>query len=387
MLRFFIINNIRGINMMFSIVDHFSIIEDPRQQSKVEYELLDVIFLCVVGMICGAEAWHDIETVGEARLDWFQNKGFLLNGVPTAITIARIIGCLNPKELQQCFINWMASVKTATEGQVIAVDGKRLRGSHDNKKNQSAIHMVSAFSTNNGVVLGQIKTEGKSNEITAIPALLDLLETKGCIVTIDAMGCQENIAAKIIEKKSDYILAVKDNQKNLHHEIIDFFECARQHDFKGVAHDYFEETCKGHGRVEIRRSWISSCLDTIENKQKWSGITAIGMIESERHVKGVTTIERRHYIASIAQNAEAFAQAVRAHWSIENKLHWVLDVTFKEDASRVRRDNCAENLGVVRHVAINILRQDKTTKKSLKAKRYKCAVDAKYANMVLDGLF
>jgi predicted transposase YbfD/YdcC len=373
--------------MIFSISEHFSIIQDPRQQSKIEYELLDVIFLCVVGMICGAEAWDDIEMVGEARLSWFQHKGFLLTGIPSAITIARIIDCLNPKKLQRCFINWMASANTATEGKIIAIDGKRLRGSYDNKKGQSAIHMVSAFAAGNGVVLGQIKTEDKSNEITAIPALLELLDIKGCIVTIDAMGCQENIAAKIIDKTSDYILAVKDNQKNLHNEIIDFFECARQHNFKAVPHDYFEEISKGHGRVETRKSWISNCLETIENKEKWSGITAIGMVESERYIKGITTIERRHYIVSIAQDAKLFAHAVRSHWAIENKLHWVLDVAFKEDASRVRMGNCAENLGTIRHVVINILRQDKSTKGSVKGRRYKCALNSEYANKILDGLF
>ena len=201
------------------------------------------------------------------------------------------------------------------------------------------------------------------------------------------MGCQEEIAAKIINKKADYILAVKDNQKNLHNEIVDFFECARKHDFKNVTHDYFEEISKGHGRVETRKSWISNCLETIENTKKWSGITAIGTIESERYIKGVTTIERRHYIVSMAQNAELFSHAVRSHWAIENKLHWVLDVVFKEDASRVRRDNCAENLGVIRHVAINILRQDKTAKGSVKGRRYKCALNSEYANKVLDGLF
>jgi len=373
--------------MTFSIEGHFSVIRDPRQQSKIDYELLDILFLCVVAMICGAEAWNDIELVGNARLAWFQSKGFLLSGVPISDTIARIISRLNPEEFQRCFINWMASASKATEGRIIPIDGKRLRGSYDNKKGLSAIHIVSAFAAENGVVLGQIKTSEKSNEITAIPALIDLLDIKGCIVTIDAMGCQEEIAEKIISKKSDYVLAVKDNQKKLHDEIMDFFDCAKQHDFKHVSYDYFEETGKGHGRVETRRSWISNCLDTIEKTEKWAGIKTIGMVESERYINGVTTIERRHYIASIKQNAEIFAHAVRAHWAIENKLHWVLDVTFKEDASRVRKDNGAENLGIVRHIALNILRQDKNSKISVKSRRYKATLEPEYANKILDGLF
>lgn len=373
--------------MEFSIVEHFSVIKDPRQQSKIEYELLDILFLCVVAMICGAEAWHDIELVGKARIAWFQSKGFLLSGVPISDTIARIISRLNPEEFRGCFIKWMASASAATQGQIVPIDGKRLRGAYDNKKGNLAIHMVSAFAAENGMVLGQIKTEEKSNEITAIPALLNLLDIKGCIVTIDAMGCQEEIAAKIIDKKSDYVLAVKDNQKNLHDEIKDFFDCATQHDFKAVSHDYYEEISKGHGRVETRKYWLSDCLETMANPDKWAGIKTIGMVESERYIKGKTSIECRYYIASLSQNAMTFSHAVRSHWAIENKLHWVLDVTFKEDLSRVRKDNGAENLGIIRHVALNILRQDKTTKESVKGRRYMAALDSKYANKVLDGLF
>ena len=373
--------------MKISIIDHFSAIQDPRQQSKIAYELLDVLFLCIVAMVCGAEAWHDIELVGKARLSWFQSKGFLLTGVPISDTIARIISCLNPDEFRSCFIQWMASASSATQGQIVPIDGKRLRGSYDNKKGNSAIHMVSAFAAENGVVLGQIKTEEKSNEITAIPALLDLLDIKGCIVTIDAMGCQVDIAAKIIDKKADYVLAVKDNQKNLSDEIIDFFDCAKQHDFKGVSHDYFEEINKGHGRVETRKYWISDCLDTMDNPKKWAGIKAIGMVESERYIKGITTIDRRYYIATLEENAVNFAHAIRSHWGIENKLHWVLDVTFKEDSSRVRKDNGAENLSIVRHITLNIFRQDKTSKESIKGRRYMAALDSNFADKVLDGLF
>lgn len=373
--------------MKISIIDHFSSIQDPRQQSKIDYELLDILFLCVVAMVCGAEAWHDIELVGKARLSWFQSKGFLLTGVPISDTIARIISRLNPDEFRSCFIQWMASASSATQGQIVPIDGKRLRGSYDNKKGNSAIHMVSAFAAENGVVLGQIKTEAKSNEITAIPALLDLLDIKGCIVTIDAMGCQVDIAAKITDKKADYVLAVKDNQKNLSDEITDFFDCAKRHDFKGVSHDYFDEVSKGHGRVETRKYWISDCLDTLDNPEKWAGIKAIGMVESERYIKGITTIDRRYYIATLEKNAVAFAHAIRSHWGIENKLHWVLDVTFKEDSSRVRKDNGAENLAIVRHITLNIFRQDKTSKESIKGRRYMAALDSNFADKVLDGLF
>jgi predicted transposase YbfD/YdcC len=210
-----------------SLVECFSVIRDPRQESKIEHELIDVLILCILGVICGAEGWQDIEEVGHARLSWLQARGFFKNGIPVDDTIARIISVIKPEELQNCFINWMKAVEEATNGKVVAVDGKTLRHSYDKKKRKAAIHMVSAFAAENGVVLGQIKVDSKSNEITAIPALLELLDIKGCIVTIDAMGCQEKIAEKIIQQGADYVLAVKDNQKQLHEEIQDFFITAR----------------------------------------------------------------------------------------------------------------------------------------------------------------
>lgn len=247
--------------------------------------------------------------------------------------------------------------------------------------------MVSAFTAENGVVLGQVKVDDKSNEITAIPALLELLDIKGCIVTIDAMGCQEIIAEKIIQKKGDYILAVKDNQKAVHDEIDDFFKTTCQFDFQAVAHDYFEESHKGHGRVERGRHWITDCLDTISKHERWPSLKSIGMVQAERYIDGKTSIETRYFIASIEPDAKVFANAVRRHWSVENQLHWVLDVSFREDDSRVRRDNAAENLGVFWHIAINSLCNEKTCKKGIKAKRYMAALQPDYAQVVLNGIF
>lgn len=370
-----------------SLVECFSVIRDPRQESKIDHELIDILVLCVLAVICGAEGWQDIEEVGHARLNWLQERGFFKKGIPVDDTIARIISSLSPEELQSCFIKWMAAVEEATEGKIIAVDGKTLRHSYDKKKRKSAIHMVSAYAAENGVVLGQKKTDDKSNEITAIPALLDLLDIKGCIVTIDAMGCQEKIAEKIVNKEADYVLAVKDNQKQLHEEIIDFFETSRRFEFQGVRYDYFEEAHKGHGRVELRRYWISDMLDTIGSPGRWASLQSIGMVESERYIDGKTTSETRYFIASIAPDAKIFANAVRKHWAIENQLHWVLDVSFREDDSRVRRDNASENFGVFRHVAINALRNEKSCKKGIKAKRYKATLQPDYAQKVLNGIF
>ena len=369
-----------------SLVECFSVIQDPRQESKIEHELIDVLILCVLGAICGAEGWQDIEEVGHARIECLQSRGFFKKGIPVD-TIAKIISVIKPEELQSCFINWMAAVEEATDGKIVAVDGKTLRHSYDKKKRKAAIHMFSAFASENGVVLGQIKVDDKSNEITAIPALLELLDVQGCIVTIDAMGCEEKIAERIIQQGADYVLAVKGNQKKLHEEIEDFFLTARKHEFHAVNHEYFEETHKGHGRVEVRRYWINNHLDTIAKPERWCALKNIGMVEAERYINGKISIETRFFITSIETDAKIFSNAVRKHWSVENQLHWVLDVTFRKGDSRVRRDNASENSGVFRHVAINSLRSEKTCKKGIKAKRYKAALQPEYAQKILSGIF
>ncbi len=278
----------------------------------------------------------------------------------------------------------MKAAELSTEKEVIAVDGKTVRRSYDSKNKLGAIHMVSAFAAENGVVLGQIKTDEKSNEITAIPSLLEKLDIKGAVVTIDAMGCQKAIAKQIVKQEADYVLAVKGNQGHLSQAIRDFFEIAHKEDFKNVPHDFIEEINEGHGRIEHRRYWVTQALCSIEDlTSKWANLNSIGVVESERHMGDKVSIERRYFISSLQEDSALFAKSIRRHWSVENELHWVLDVSFREDESRIRRQSGAENMATLRHVSLNMLKQEKTCKKGIKAKRFKAALDTNYAEKVL----
>lgn len=364
-----------------SIVEHFSILADPRIDRHKKHELIDIIVLCISAVISGAEGWSDIVEFGHNKLDWLRKFIPLENGIPVDDTIARVISSLSVTGFQDCFQSWTQSVSDITEGECIAIDGKTLRRSHDRRSNKKALHMISAWASRNNLVLGQVKTEEKSNEITAIPELLKVLELKGCIVTIDAMGCQEEIAEKIIEGKGDYTLAVKGNQGHLHDSLVDFFTHSREHDFKNVPIDYKETIDKAHGRIEIRRYWISQCLESIYKPERWKKLNAIGMVESERHEDGKTTKDRRYYILSYHQ-VDLFAQAVRSHWGIENKLHWTLDMTFREDESRIRRGNASHNFGVIRHLALNLLKIE-NSKLSMKKKRLRAALNDEFRTKVL----
>ncbi|BBC25203.1 transposase, ISAs1 family [Pseudanabaena sp. ABRG5-3] len=280
--------------------------------------------------------------------------------------------------MQNSFISWVKSVSQVLKGEVVAIDGKTLRHSYDRGADKGAIHMVSAWASANRLVLGQCKVDEKSNEITAIPELLKLLEINGCIVTIDAMGCQKEIASQIIEQGADYVLALKGNQGGLFDDVQWLFEQAINTDFVDVDHDFCQSIDKGHGRLEIRRCWTLSNLDYLTQLPLWSRLQTIALVQSERRINEKVSTENRYYISSLPSNATVIAEAVRTHWSIENSLHWVLDVSFHEDASRIRKDHSPENMAMLRHFALNLLSRDKSSRFSMRAKRNKAAWDLPY---------
>lgn len=374
--------------MLSAIEEHFAAVTDERQQYKVRYPLLDILLITLVGVICGADGWEAIEEVGKNKLKRLKKHGYFYFGIPVHDTIARIISAIEPNQFQDCFINWMKEAEISTEGEIVAIDGKTVRRSYDKKGKQGAIHMVSAFAAENGVVLGQVKTYEKSNKITAIPDLLSKLDIKGAVITIDAMGCQKAIAKKIIQKEAAYVLAVKGNQGHLSNAIRDFFSIAHEENFKELSHQFTEEIDKGHGRVEHRRYWLTEDLSSIKDlTSKWIGLKSVGMVESQRLIGDKVTIDRRYFICSLNETDNLFAKAVRRHWSVENELHWVLDVSFREDDSRIRRENGAENMATARHITLNMLRQEKTCKKGIKAKRFKAALDSDYAEKATSTIF
>lgn len=369
-----------------SLLEHFKTLDDPRTDYLVDHFLLDIIGLTICAVICGAESWTDIENYGKAKESWLRRFLCLPHGIPSHDTIGRLFATLNPEAFQSCFLSWVKAVASLNEGEVIAIDGKTLRHSYDTGGDKGAIHMVSAWASENRVVLGQVKVDEKSNEITAIPKLLDVLELEGCIVTIDAMGAQKDIAEQIIESGGDYVLSLKGNQGNLHQDVQQLFDWCRKNQFKDIEHEFSQSINGGHGRIEIRRHWLLDGVEHLEDGPLWRGLKRVGMVESERRVQGETgSIERRYYLVSLDGGVEQFAHSVRSHWGIENQLHWVLDVAFNEDACRVRKDHAPENLAVVRHVALNLLRQDTQTNGGIKAKRLKAGWDNDYLAALLSG--
>ncbi len=360
-----------------SLKECFGDIHDPRVQGRCDYPLFEIIFIAICAVVAGANTWVDIETFGKSKEQWLKQFLPLENGIPSHDTFGDVFRVIDAEEFQRSFMRWIERVFTVTKGQVVAIDGKTVRRSHDKTIGKDAIHMVSAWASTNGITLGQRKVDEKSNEITAIPELLRLLNVADCIVTIDAMGCQKHIAQTIRDEKADYVLRVKENQGHLHQDIAEWFAYADDSQFKDMAYDYAETTHKRHGRIEIRRCWVIDdpvAFEHIRHYDGWADLQTIVRVQRERRFQGKVERETAYYISSLAPNARQILEATRQHWSIENSLHWVLDVTFREDEARVRKENSPQNFAVLRHMALNILKQD-PSKGSLKQKRYRAALD------------
>jgi predicted transposase YbfD/YdcC len=352
---------------------HFSGLKDPRIKRKKLYPLMEILFVVLCGTICGAESWRDFVLFGKEKTDFLKKYFPYANGIPSKDTLARLFAVLDPESFKKCFIAWVKSLQETLQD-VIAIDGKTFCNSIDKANNVPAIHMVNAFATGARLILAQQKVDDKSNEITAIPLLLDLLSLKGNVVTIDAMGCQKAIAEKIIEKEGDYVLFLKGNHGNLSADVQLFLETevAKK---SSTAIDRYEEVDKGHGRIETRKCIVSSKLDWLGQKPEWSGIKSIAMVEETREIGKKISTECRFFISSLPADAKKIAKAVRAHWLIENALHWTLDVVFDEDNLRVRKKNAGQNMAIIRHVVFNMLGNAKKCFKDVgtKALRKKAA--------------
>ena len=340
-----------------SFLHHFDELEDPRIDRHKLHSLPDTLLIMFCGVICGVESWRDFVDFGESKIDYLRQFTDLDNGIPSKNTFNRVISSLNPEAFKKCFCGWVQNVQHEL-GDVIAIDGKALRRSFDKANDKSAIYMVSAFATEAKLVLAQQKVDEKSNEITAIPKLLELLELKGAVVTIDAMGCQKSITKNIIDGGGNYAIAVKGNQKKLHAQIARHFNHFFDMQYnKHVDFSMREEL--NRGRLETRKCLATSDIDWLEGKEGWVGLKSIVAIESKRTVKEVTSIETRYYISSLEPDSQEISRIIRSHWGVENALHWVLDVVFREDDSRIRSGHAAENMARIKHVALNLLQTAK----------------------------
>jgi predicted transposase YbfD/YdcC len=360
--------------------DHFQDLKDPRVERTRKHPLINIVFIAVCGVLSGANSFAAIEEFGLDRRTWFARFLDLTNGIPSDDTFARVLARIDPGAFEKCLLSWIQAVQEVTNHRLIALDGKTIRGSYDRRDAKAAIHMVSAWATENKLSLGQVVVDEKSNEITAIPELLRLLDVSGAVVTIDAMGCQKEIAARIRQGDGDYVLAVKQNQPTLYEQVNQAIDEA----LEGEGLDEHQTVEKGHGRQETRTYAVIPAPETVDPEDQWQDLCALGMAISERvDSRGRHNMETRYYIMSRNLSAQEFANAARGHWSIENNLHWQLDVSFREDECRVYRDHAPANLSIIRRFALGLLKREKSCRRGIETKRLKCAASDEYRERVL----
>jgi len=355
----------------------FGDMPDPRVEGRCDHILVEILLIAVSAVLCGAESWSEVEEFGNAKESWLRQYLTLAAGIPSHDTFSRGFRLLNADDFQQRFMRWVERHFTITPGQEIAVDGKTARGSRDEFRGQDAIHLVSAWASESRVLLGQRKVNAKSNEITAVPELLKLLFVKGCIVTVDALNCQKDIAQTVIDQQADYLFALKANHPQLHQDVMEWFRWAQERNFRDVNHSFHQTVNKAHGRIEIRRCWAIHdplAFESLAHYEGWAALQSVVMVQRERRSATQQYSETVYYLSSLPADAQRLLAATRAHWSVENTFHWTLDVVFAEDASRVRLDEAPENLAVVRHIALNLLKRH-PAQLSLKRKRFRAALD------------
>lgn len=369
-----------------TVATQFAGLDDPRVVGRSGHKLIDILVIGICTVICGGDDYPSMEEFGKAKEEWFRTFLELPNGIPSHDTFWRVFSALDPEQFQHCFLRWMNAVSSTTGGEIIALDGKQLRRSHDKEDGKAAIHMVSAWATTNRLVLGQVKVDEKSNEITAIPELLRRLDINGCLITVDAMGCQVDIAELIIEQGGDYLFSLKGNQSNLHEDVILLFDDLEESDYTAYTYSHDKTVDKDHGRIEVRQCWTISdpqLICCLRGADRFRNLQTVVRVRAERYVNDDHSVEDRYFIGSATTQASEALHAARTHWQVENSLHWILDIAFREDECRIRKGHGAQNFAILRHIALNALKQETTAKVGVKNKRLKAGWDEAYLLKVL----
>lgn len=366
-----------------TLVECFSSISDPRIERCRRHKLIDILVIALCTVLTGGQGPTEMEAFGEARFDWLKQFLDLPHGIPSHDTFGRVLSLLDPRQFERCLLQWVNTQIRLGAGEVIPIDGKTLKRSHNKARGQEAIEIVSAWAASERLTLGQVKVAEGANEITAVPEVLDLLNIEGATVTVDAMHCQKTTVAKIRQKKADYVVALKKNQKHLHDAVEEYLTSVREDRTHGLAISTYQTVEKGHGRMEIRKYWQAEAPDFLPDKELWQDLKSVGLVEARREMNGKATTEVRYYVSSLPVQAQRFGHAIRTHWGIENSCHWVLDVVLREDDCRLRIGNAAENMSTLRRLAMNLLRREKSDKRGVKVKQLKAALNENYLLKVL----